>query len=482
MKTGTITRTDLVDRAGVVRRTILRLEKKLGLSRIPCGGRQVIYQFTGTEEELIRQIKAPYRRPGNMRLSLVPDPAFVRREITRVCGPQMKTTISGCLLSLSRLAEMALILDGDAAIQINAARHQKLVGSHHHKKILSILSETRLIEKVGGYEAGKHCNSYRLVDAAMAQLEEQQLWWPTVNNSEEKPVSIEDLIDDAKCPHNPGVLSRLMEDSRAFSFSDDLDMEAVVAEQAADAMKKALTKRPKLSTQAREAIVRRSRFACIVAHRRYIENPLSLFRVGMESQRLFHPIAMMPRRLRAKLHCMGEHVTTLDICCCQPFLLGLILMEDRETGEIPQAELDRFMDLCQRGKFYDYLGQRCSPKRAREESKTLCYRDLFFGHPHSNRTPIVEVFNQEFPAMGGVLRRLRSSSRSLSGELQRSEAWLIIGRVLPALQEAFPCHPITIVHDAVLVPRSISAQAMKMMGRTVRHATGKQAGIKVETP
>lgn len=232
MKTGTITRTDLVEKAGVDQRTVHRLEKKLGLSRIPCGGRQVIYQFTGTEEALVRQIKAPYRRPGSMRLSLVPEPEFVRQEITRAFGPQPEIVMDGCLLTLAKLADMSLYLGYEAGVQINAQRHQRLVGSRHHKAIINILLKARLIVKVRGYKVGERCNSYRLTDASISRWEKHPLWWPDVHAFWLGKTSIDEVARIAEIPFDSEVLNRLKRDSVKFTLSKDLEMEAIVAEQA----------------------------------------------------------------------------------------------------------------------------------------------------------------------------------------------------------------------------------------------------------
>lgn len=481
MKTGTITCGNLAERASVHPRTILRMEKKLGLVRTPGAGKQVIYQFTGTEEALIRRIKAPYRRPGNMRLSLVPDPAFVRREITRACGPLPEIVMNGCMLTLAMLAEMSLYLGYEAGVQINAQRHQRLVGSRHHKAIINILLKARLIVKVRGYKVEERCNSYRLTDASMSGWEEHPLWWPVVKAVCVKKASIDKVARDAGIPFDSAALNRLKMDCVKFTLPSDLDMEAIVAEQAEIALRKAKAKRRNkdLSDQAQEAIRRRSRFACTIACERYLADPLSLFRLGGESQRLFHPIALMPQRLRARLRCLGESVVTLDIRCCQPFLLGLLL-RDNGGSPIPPTEFEDYMRLTVSGRFYEELGCRLTPPVSREEAKRLCYRDLFFGKQKKHTPDIVKAFAARFPAMGRALTLLRQTSDSLAGELQRSEARLIVGRVLPVLQAAFPLHPITIVHDAVMVPRSIAAKVQALMGRTVEEATCRRAGIKAE--
>jgi hypothetical protein len=123
IKTGTITLGELATMAGVHHRTISRHERDLGLTRIPGGGRQVIYQFAGKEESLVRQIKAPYRRGGVMRPSLVPDPEFVSQRITRICGRQPEPIVTGCLLTLAKLIWVSFKIPYGDPIQVSATRH-----------------------------------------------------------------------------------------------------------------------------------------------------------------------------------------------------------------------------------------------------------------------------------------------------------------------------------------------------------------------
>lgn len=142
---GTIALVELAIRADVHPRTIQRREAELELTRLRSSGRKVVYQFSGTVDALLSRIMAAYRRGGGMRLSHVPDPAFVRQKITSAFGPQPEMIMSGCLLTLAKLATAALILGYDAGVQINAHRHQRLVGSRHHGKIIDILFDALIL-------------------------------------------------------------------------------------------------------------------------------------------------------------------------------------------------------------------------------------------------------------------------------------------------------------------------------------------------
>lgn len=482
MNAHTITLAELATRAGVHPRTIRRGESELGLTRVPCAGRTVVYQFFSTKDALMLGIMARYRRDGSMRISHVPDPAHVRWEITRTIGPQAEIFINGCLLTLARLAEMSLYLGYEAGIQINAQRHQKLVGSRHHRRIIDALLQTRLIRKVEGYKKGKRCNSYRLTDASVSRLGKHSLWWPKLETACLKTISIHEIIQDALIPFDAAVMDRLKRDSAKFVLPPNLDMEAIAVEQAGIAVKRAKAKRKNenLSELKLEAIKRRCSIACCHARERYQADPLSVFRIGEQSQRIFHPIAMMPQRLRARLRCQGEAVTSLDIRCCQPFLLGLLLRENDEAAPIPDVEFDRYMELTRSGKFYEALGRYLVHSVCRDEIKRLSYRDIFFGKRLHHKSDIVRAFSELFPVMGRSLARLRKAVSSLASELQRREARLIFGDVLPSLQAAFPDTPITTVHDAILLPSGIAAAAKALMAQTVEEATGRRPGIKEE--
>jgi len=495
MNAHTISRAELAKRASVNPRTIIRHEKELRLTRVPCGGRKVVYQYSGTEEALIRRIKAPYRRGGAMRRSLVPDPVFVRRKITSTCGPQPEIVMDGCMLTLSKLLWVSLRISYDDPIQVNATRHQRLVGAKYSKQIMKYLIEAGFMEHVANHISGKRCRSYRLRSACYNELAKVRLFWPEVPELEKEELSLAEMLVDAAIPFEAAVLERLKSDSCEFLFPKDLDIDTIANEHAhlklqlfirhprRKRRKKAATRTlSSMSPIEKQEAVRVHAFeSCKEAYHAYIRNPLGFFRPSSNCHRIYHSISGMPRRLRFELQCRGEFTSTLDIHCCQPFLLGLLLEERREEFLIDREELLRFIDLTQNQDFYTVLGEEFSPHTPRDELKRIIFRDLLFGHKRSCHMDVFKVFSRLFPSIGMALGMLhRSPEHSLARELQRREARIIYGYVLPALQAAFPAQPITTIHDAILLPSSIAAEAQELMAREVKKATGKGQRIKKE--
>jgi hypothetical protein len=121
----------------------------------------------------------------------------------------------------------------------------------------------------------------------------------------------------------------------------------------------------------------------------------------------------------------------------------------------------RYIDLVQRGEFYEYLmseGNITSEKRAK-------FKESFFGGVFfcKNRpvTRQAELFRRLFPNVYEVVCEIkRKDYRHLAHVLQRVESSLIVNRVARRCMEEMPETFVATIHDSILTTPD-AAEAVK---------------------
>lgn len=161
--------------------------------------------------------------------------------------------------------------------------------------------------------------------------------------------------------------------------------------------------------------------------------------------RVFHTASQMPRELRQFLLIDGEETVELDIANAQPaFLLG-------EFGaEQCTRERDTFASVVSDGRFYEALLAgigRATPhlhrryhelfERDRGAFKESVFRQLLFSESKPVPNKMEKAAAHLWPDLTRRLRTVRAEhagASQLARRLQRAEANLILGNVLPMLQ------------------------------------------------
>lgn len=201
--------------------------------------------------------------------------------------------------------------------------------------------------------------------------------------------------------------------------------------------------------------------------------------IGPSSGRIFNSITSMSRMVRPALRIDGEPLVGVDVCCCQPALLGMLIRgrlqpaQSAKSGKhskvlrclsavlpvLPAdcADVRAFADLSSRGSLYDFL-QMALPGIARPLLKRRLLCDVF-GKRGDYPSEVETAFVREFPNVHRFIREVnREDHAALLRTLQRCESLLVIEEVCDQLVQRHPEEFAITIHDAVYShPRHITA-------------------------
>jgi hypothetical protein len=189
---------------------------------------------------------------------------------------------------------------------------------------------------------------------------------------------------------------------------------------------------------------------------------LHWLRADENTGRIFHNITQCPRELRPLLLIDGERAAEVDIANAQPFLALSLYPKDH-------PERHAYASFVTSGDFYAALFQ-AMPRKARrpwgsdpkawtadtsrrDRFKVHALRHILYDVTPSKPPAIFETFAELFPWLAGELamkRATKAGASALARELQRAEADLVLGRVIPGIRATLSgCNAITI-HDGIL--------------------------------
>ena len=181
--------------------------------------------------------------------------------------------------------------------------------------------------------------------------------------------------------------------------------------------------------------------------------------------RLFNPVVNLPSRrchLRQHLLFDGEPTVEIDVSCAQPSLFVCFY---------PAESLERlhYIEAIKCDKIYQFAVERLSLDR--DTAKIEFLKQCAYGPIQANY-PLFEVFCEVWPELGAIIteKRLKLGPSRFSCEMQRHEADIVIGKVLPdCAQEGLTVLPI---HDAILCKESEAEKAKVIMLRHWTKALG----------
>lgn len=174
------------------------------------------------------------------------------------------------------------------------------------------------------------------------------------------------------------------------------------------------------------------------------------FSVDKKTGRLFHNAATLPKDCRRLLLVDGRPTAEVDIANCQPFLLsGLYPSRD-------SAERRRLLDLCVSGRFYENMAAIFQgPNGDPDKLKEAVYRHIMYGRAWHLKQPPFLAFRAQWPELGAIIGESKfgkDGHRELPQMMQKAEADLMIGKVVPRLMREMPLCKALTVHDSLLVP------------------------------
>jgi hypothetical protein len=155
----------------------------------------------------------------------------------------------------------------------------------------------------------------------------------------------------------------------------------------------------------------------------------------------------------------------------------------KEVFYASPVEIQRYVELCEAGQFYDQLlKQLDDPSVDRSEFKVRMFRNVFFGKDEDCKyTPEWKHFAAEFPTIAGVIRGLkrRYGNGAVAWLLMRVESSLMIDRICRRLMVEAPDVPVVTIHDMILTT-SKNCRRVEQVVREEYARVGLQATLNNE--
>ncbi len=194
--------------------------------------------------------------------------------------------------------------------------------------------------------------------------------------------------------------------------------------------------------------------------------------------RLFHNVTSMPKALRAHLLIDQRPVVEIDVSCCQPFLMATLYREDCQ-------EREKLLQLTSRGWFYEHLLSLLPEKpqaELRAQGRDVLKKRvqvIINDRLRPTPSPLLSAFQQEFPVLAGRIAEIKAEDHArLPLMLQKAEADIVIGRVLPRIQSLDTAIPAVSIHDCILCPTEHREQVQEILSQEFFAATGAHPCLK----
>jgi hypothetical protein len=186
--------------------------------------------------------------------------------------------------------------------------------------------------------------------------------------------------------------------------------------------------------------------------------------------RVANNVTSLKRELRKTLHVEGDRLTSVDIACCQPALIALLMTLEHPPAELKGTpsytgyhacapfcsppDLLRFRQLVSDGLLYEHLQEILRERDHEFTREQLKRRFLCDVIAKKGRYPSVveDTFRGAFPTIATFISRVNQAGRrhqNLIRWLQRTEAWLVIETVCQRFAEQHPRTFLVTLHDAI---------------------------------
>jgi hypothetical protein len=193
--------------------------------------------------------------------------------------------------------------------------------------------------------------------------------------------------------------------------------------------------------------------------------------IGPTSHRIYNAITSLARPARKALRIGGAPLAGIDLKCCQPALLAMLMQGNLKITQIAKtaehskvytcpdslpalppdcvdADVRDFAFRTADGSLYDFLVERV-PGQTRALLKRGFLRD-FLAKKGCYDSPVENAVRNHWPSVHSFVRTTnRDDHAALIRALQRTEAWLVIDRVCGRLVDSRPDDFAITLHDAV---------------------------------
>lgn len=214
------------------------------------------------------------------------------------------------------------------------------------------------------------------------------------------------------------------------------------------------------------------------------------------SNRVFHAVANCPRGLRPHLLIDGERTAEVDMACAQFFLLlGLYPKGSAERARYASLFLGDFYralfaEVCEMGEGALWGGSPSSwdgPEgdALRDAFKLRAIRKVLYErlYPAKVNHAVWRAFSSLAPELSSMIAQRRvsdSSTQEFNWEMQRREAELVLGHVIPSVSSRLPgCKPVSI-HDGILCQRRFAEGVKVVLERETERLYGVRPLVRVK--
>ncbi|KAA3437141.1 hypothetical protein [Rufibacter hautae] len=167
------------------------------------------------------------------------------------------------------------------------------------------------------------------------------------------------------------------------------------------------------------------------------------FKVDGKTGRLFTNLTNLNKELRPFLRLdTGQRIVGIDIGECQPFLLGMLLLEQARSlwPEGLPGDVSHFLDLTESRSFYRFLMDRCGiAEGERDAFKKTIFGGIFYCSDWKAEHPdnlAGRTFIEHFPSVYTAIKGMKGRDRStLPIQLMRKESEIVIHGVCRQVAE-----------------------------------------------
>lgn len=210
-----------------------------------------------------------------------------------------------------------------------------------------------------------------------------------------------------------------------------------------------------------------------------VEDRAWWFSADKNTDRIFHNVSTMPGECRDLLLIDGQPVAETDISNSQPFILSSLY-----PG--PSPERTRYLDLCVSGGFYEHLnGMFEQPFTSRDELKVAVYQSILYGRQWHLTQPTFQAFAAAFPILAGLVAATKvgkGAHKNLPLAMQKLEAGIILGAVVPRIIQEAPEWRCLTIHDSLLLPARYSNDAAEVIRQELVKQFGVSPPVKIKEP
>lgn len=207
-----------------------------------------------------------------------------------------------------------------------------------------------------------------------------------------------------------------------------------------------------------------------------IERRAWAFSVSSGSGRVFNNFTSVASDLRPYLRLSGINNVNaeVDVSASQLFILAMLYPPD-------STERIAYLNIVTSGRFYEALERDCKkPFESRKTLKVGVMVEILFGRQEHGKE-LWLGFQRRFPELSAIMQSYCGGCGSaLAMYLQRTEADVMIGRVVPRLHQILEGRAFLTLHDAIFCQASDADAVAVVIAEEFGRLVGTSPSIKVK--